>query len=73
MKFHISAKGPVACHATQRACPLGGDHFESMKDAHVYLARKEILEEARKFVRKVNVAEANSHQAAYVRSVLTTD
>lgn len=32
-KFHIGKNGPAKCAATKRACPVGGDHFDSMTDA----------------------------------------
>ena len=33
MKFHLTEEGPKRCTATVRNCPLGGEHFETMKDA----------------------------------------
>lgn len=39
MKFHIAKDGsPSACDATQKACPLGGEHFNSEKEAYEHLA-----------------------------------
>ena len=32
-KFHISNGKASACTATLKACPLGGEHYESMEDA----------------------------------------
>lgn len=34
-KYHISPESgePAVCHATVKACPVGGDHFSSEKDA----------------------------------------
>jgi hypothetical protein len=40
-RFHISSSGkPEPCTATQRACPLGGEHFDSAQDAAVSLMRQ---------------------------------
>lgn len=36
MRYHLTRQGlPAPCEATQRACPLGGEHFESMEAASV--------------------------------------
>lgn len=32
-KFHVTDDGPKACKASVRECPIGGDHFESQKEA----------------------------------------
>lgn len=33
-QFHINKAGdPDVCHAEKRACPLGGEHFDSIEDA----------------------------------------
>lgn len=34
VKFHIGKKGPSKCDAKEGNCPLGGEHFGSMEDAH---------------------------------------
>lgn len=38
MKFHLTEQGPKRCNATKRACPLGGDHFETLKEAEAAFA-----------------------------------
>lgn len=32
-KIHIGKNGPERCNASVRVCPLGGEHFESMREA----------------------------------------
>lgn len=32
-KFHNSEDGPRPCHANVKACPVGGDHYESLETA----------------------------------------
>jgi len=42
-KYHISSSGaPAPCHATVKACPLGGEneHFESKEQAFEYIENK---------------------------------
>lgn len=31
--FHIGKNGPGSCGARKRCCPLGGDHYETLKEA----------------------------------------
>lgn len=39
-KFHVTKKGKAQpCTATERPCPLGGEHYDSMRDAAVAAAR----------------------------------
>jgi len=33
MTYHLTDAGPKPCKASVRACPLGGEHFEELKDA----------------------------------------
>jgi hypothetical protein len=33
MTYHLTDDGPKPCKASVRACPLGGEHFEELKDA----------------------------------------
>lgn len=40
-KYHISTNGNIEiCRAKVRPCPLGGGHFDSVKDAEEYLEQK---------------------------------
>lgn len=47
MRYHITQSGlPAECHATVRACPLGGDHYEDKVEAlqaAVHLALKPVV------------------------------
>ncbi|MDP9821063.1 putative SprT family Zn-dependent metalloprotease [Nocardioides massiliensis] len=33
VKFHLAKDGPAPCNATKRACPLGGEHFDTEEEA----------------------------------------
>ena len=33
MRFHLTDDGPRECRAFKRPCPLGGEHFNSLRDA----------------------------------------
>lgn len=39
-KFHLTPKGASPCNATQKPCPLGGDHFESRESAEAAFAAR---------------------------------
>jgi len=40
-KYHISINGePAVCRAFKRPCPVGGEHFDTMKDARGWLESK---------------------------------
>lgn len=42
-KFHINSNGqPAPCTASERACPLGGEHFDSAADAAKAAVRKQV-------------------------------
>lgn len=38
MKYHLSENGPLPCNATERACPVGGEHFTSEAEANLAYA-----------------------------------
>ena len=39
-KYHLGSKGePALCTASERPCPVGGDHFESSEDARAHYER----------------------------------
>lgn len=70
-KFHIDSSGnPGVCRATDRACPLGGEHFDKMGDAHVHVAHEEIASEYKQYLRGEQIAQQNSDQFDYVMSSL---
>jgi hypothetical protein len=57
-KFHITKKGAVEpCDATVKACPLGGQHFESEDDAQDYLAFEAAAEKKAAFQREYKALE----------------
>jgi len=33
MRYHLTEEGPKPCRAEKRPCPIGGEHFEGLKDA----------------------------------------
>lgn len=52
-KFHISKAGAIEpCSASVRACPLGGQHFESQEDAQDFLAFEAEVEKKAAFQRE---------------------
>jgi hypothetical protein len=45
-KFHIDKHGnPAACSANVKACPLGGEHYDNMKDAQFYAFKQGLDQE----------------------------
>lgn len=42
MKYHITENGPKPCRATKRACPIGGEHFESEQEANSAFEKQNI-------------------------------
>jgi hypothetical protein len=60
-KFHINKNGDAAaCGATVKACPLGGEHFDSREDAE--MARMNSQQEA--FIKDAVSEEASEQQPA---------
>lgn len=39
-KFHLSKQGPAPCAATERACPVGGQHYGSMQEAEAAFGKR---------------------------------
>ncbi len=37
--YHLTAEGPRLCSAAKRSCPLGGEHYEHLKEAETAFAR----------------------------------
>lgn len=57
-KFHITKKGAVEpCNASLKACPLGGQHFETEDDAQDFLAFEAAVEAKAEFARELSALE----------------
>lgn len=39
-KYHLTNDGPRACTAIKRACPLGGEHFDTLEEAESVYAKQ---------------------------------
>lgn len=79
-RFHINNKGqPAKCTATERACPLGSEHFSSQRETMDRINEHDLTP----FVidsplptitptgfREYRTARANAQQQAFVRTVL---
>lgn len=65
MKYHLTDQGPKPCTASQRLCPLGGEHYDSLQAAHKAM---EIEHESLKSVRKQWVGP-NSLQGSVMATI----
>lgn len=44
VKYHITENGPRVCTASERKCPIGGDHFYDLEKADVFYMDKMKME-----------------------------